>query len=173
MSPKKNFGSEKKFWSKNFGSENKFCIQNFYCCSCSSRDMGPLDPFPPKISQTPMSSLCVKFQTSSTPRSNRFWWGLLLLWQGGKTKSTPSPRTEVSTLDFGLEFDNKQKSKIKKLKFDTETPVLFIIRRVLLKEKLQFWTYIQIGATLPTKSQLWTKISLDNCVSDYPTYLIN
>ena len=26
-----------------------------------------------------MSSLCVKFQTSSTPPSDRFWWGVLVL----------------------------------------------------------------------------------------------
>ena len=31
--------------------------------------MGQLDPSPPKLSQKPMSSLCVKFQPSSTPPS--------------------------------------------------------------------------------------------------------
>ena len=34
---------------------------------------------PPELSQKPMSSLCVKFQPSSTPPSDRFWWGVLLL----------------------------------------------------------------------------------------------
>ena len=27
----------------------------------------------------PMNSLCVKFQPSSTPPSDRFWWGALVL----------------------------------------------------------------------------------------------
>ena len=49
------------------------------CCSYSSCDMGQSDPLPPKLSQTPMSSLCVKFQPSSTPPSDRFWWGVVLV----------------------------------------------------------------------------------------------
>ena len=58
-----------------------------------------------------MSSLSVKFQTSSTPPSHRFWWGSCCCscscCERGKTKSTPSPKTEVWTLDLGLEFDKK------------------------------------------------------------------
>ena len=65
----------------------------------------------PNPSQKPMSSLCVKFQPSSTPHSDRFWWGVLLLLVVlilvlVVTKSTSSPKTEVWTLDLGLEFDN-------------------------------------------------------------------
>ena len=33
----------------------------------------------PKLSQKPMIGLCVKFQPSSTPPSDRFWWGVLLV----------------------------------------------------------------------------------------------
>ena len=39
--------------------------------------MGHSDPLPPRLSQKPMSSLGVKFQPSSTPLSDRFWWGVL------------------------------------------------------------------------------------------------
>ena len=37
------------------------------------------DPLPPKLSQKPMSSLGVKFHPPSTPLSNRFWWGVLVI----------------------------------------------------------------------------------------------
>ena len=33
----------------------------------------------PKLSQKPMIGLCVKFHPSSTPPSDRFWWGVLLV----------------------------------------------------------------------------------------------
>ena len=33
----------------------------------------------PELSQKPMSSVCVKFQPSSAPPSDRFWWGDLVL----------------------------------------------------------------------------------------------
>ena len=48
------------------------------CVSCSC-DMAHSDPYSPKHSQKPMRSLCVKFQPSSTPTSDRFWWGVLLV----------------------------------------------------------------------------------------------
>ena len=43
-----------------------------------------------------MTSLCVKFQPSSTPPSDRFWWGvvLVLLLVTGVTKSTLSLKTK-------------------------------------------------------------------------------
>ena len=55
-------------------------------------------PNPLKLSQKHMSSLCVKFQPSSTPPPDRFWWGVLLglvvlVVTGVKQKSTPSLKT--------------------------------------------------------------------------------
>ena len=38
---------------------------------------------------------------------------LVVVVTGGKTKSTPCPKTEVWTLDLGLELDNILKVKIK------------------------------------------------------------
>ena len=99
----KNFGSKKFWWSKkNFGSEENFGSTNFFgstyvskidfsmlnyyrfwwgssCRYCSSCDIAYSDSYPPKLRQNPMSSLCVKFQPSSSPPSDRFWWGVLLL----------------------------------------------------------------------------------------------
>ena len=52
-----------------------------------------------------MTSLCVKFQPSSTPLSNRFWWGVLvvlvlvLLVTGVK-------QSQLLVLRLSLEFDN-------------------------------------------------------------------
>ena len=70
LAPKKNLGPKKILGLK------KFWFKIFYCsCSCSSYDM---DPHPPKLSQKPMSSLCVKFQPSSTPLLIDFGEGFLL-----------------------------------------------------------------------------------------------
>ena len=51
-----------------------------------------------------MTSLCVKFQPSSTPPSDRFWWGVvvlvvLLLVTGVK-------QIQLLVLRLSLEFDN-------------------------------------------------------------------
>ena len=57
----------------------------------------------------PMNSLCVKFQPSSTPPSDRFWWGVLvlvllvlvvLLVTGVK-------QSQLLVLRLSLEFDKK------------------------------------------------------------------
>ena len=57
-----------------------------------------------------MTSLCVKFQPSSTPPSDRFWWGvlvllvllvLLLLVTGVK-------QSQLLVLRLSLEFDKSQ-----------------------------------------------------------------
>ena len=58
-----------------------------------------------------MSSLCVKFQPSSTPPTDRFWWGVLvvvvvlvlvvLLVTGVK-------QSQLLGLRLSLEFDNKE-----------------------------------------------------------------
>ena len=66
----------KEFWVKKDLGQKKILVNTAHvsqidCCSYSSCDMGHLDP-PPKLSQKPMSSLCVKFQPSSTPPSARF-----------------------------------------------------------------------------------------------------
>ena len=92
---RKKFLDHKKFWvwkkfvSKKFWHEKKFClekflVQNFLLLFLLFLWYGPLAP---KLSQKPMSSLCVKFQPSSILPTDRFWWGLLLflflfLWQG-------------------------------------------------------------------------------------------
>ena len=62
-----------------------------------------------------MTSLCVKFQPSSTPPSDRFWWGvlvllvlllLLLLVTGVK-------QSQLLVLRLSLEFDNIRKVNLK------------------------------------------------------------
>ena len=81
----KSFESEKKLMDqkkvlslKKICSLKKILGQNFFessCCSYSYSpcDMGLVYHLPPILSQKPMCSLCVKFQPSSTPPSERFW----------------------------------------------------------------------------------------------------
>ena len=84
---RKNFVS-KKFWSEiNIGSE-KFLGATIRLLVCSVIvDFGVVllvllvtwVMWTSKLNQKPMIGLCVKFQPSSTPPSDRFWWGVVLL----------------------------------------------------------------------------------------------
>ena len=49
-----------------------------------------------------MTSLCVKFQPSSTPPSDRFWWGVLLLLL---VLVTGVKQSQLLVLRLSLEFD--------------------------------------------------------------------
>ena len=48
-----------------------------------------------------MSSLCVKFQPSSTPPSDKFWWGVVLL-----VLVTGVKQSQLLVLRLRLEYDN-------------------------------------------------------------------
>ena len=50
-----------------------------------------------------MISLCVKFQPSSTPPSNRFWWGVVLVLV---VLVTGVKQSQLLVLRLSLEFDN-------------------------------------------------------------------
>ena len=59
-----------------------------------------------------MSSLCVKFQPSSTPPSDRFWWGVLVLLVLLVVLVTGVKQSQLLVLRLSLEFDNKQISEM-------------------------------------------------------------
>ena len=59
-----------------------------------------------------MTSLCVKFQPSSTPPSDRFWWGVLvvvLLVLVVVVLVTGVKQSQLLVLRLSLEFDNTHK----------------------------------------------------------------
>ena len=90
--PKKNVGPKKCGPKKNLGLK-KFWVQKFCCCSCSFCDM---DPYPPKLSQKRMSSLCVKFQPSSILPTARF-----LVRGGSSSSSSWHERAAFQRSSFG------------------------------------------------------------------------
>ena len=55
-----------------------------------------------------MTSLCVKFQPSSTPPSDRFWWGVLvvLVVLVLVVLVTGVKQSQLLVLRLSLEFDN-------------------------------------------------------------------
>ena len=71
--------------------------------------MGQSDPEAPILSQKAMISLCVKFQPYHTPPSDRFWWGVLVLYL--LVVVTGVKQSQLLVLKPTLEFDNKFKSK--------------------------------------------------------------
>ena len=77
-----------------------------FCSSCSSCDMWNC-PKPPELSQKPICSLCVKFQLSSTPPSDRFWWGVLVVVL--VVLVTGVKQSQLLVLRLSLEFDNNKK----------------------------------------------------------------
>ena len=107
------FWMEKIFGPKTILGPKKISVRNFFWGSCSSCDMGHSDPLPPKLSLKPMSSLCVKFEPSSTPLSDRFWWGvlvllvLLVLLLVLVLLVTGVKQSQLLVLRLSLEFDNK------------------------------------------------------------------
>ena len=88
----KTFLSDESFFiynifEKNFGLKKNLGQKNFVCSVIV--DFGVVlivtwVIWTPKLSQKPMIGLCVKFQPSSTPPSDRFWWGILLVVTGVK-----------------------------------------------------------------------------------------
>ena len=141
LCPKENFGST-KFWAwKKFRPEKIFDPKTimwgpkknlglkFFCCSCYSCDM---DPSPPKLSQKPMSSLCVKFQPSSTPPSDRFLWGVIFLVLV-HVLVTGVKQSQLLVLRLSLEFDKKKKL----FAWLTDTLLIFLANRNMAV----FWVY--------------------------------
>ena len=63
-----------------------------------------------------MSSLWVKFQPSSTPPSDRFWWGvlvvLLVLVLLLVLLVTGIKQSQLLVLRLSLEFDNKSQEEV-------------------------------------------------------------
>ena len=101
----KNFKSKKCFGWKKYLVQKQFWVQTNFG-SCSSCDMGHSDPLPPKHSQKPRCSLCVKFQPSSTPPSDRFWCGVVLLVLVLLVVVTVVKQSQLLVLRLSIEFDN-------------------------------------------------------------------
>ena len=86
-------GQKKNFGSKKISGKHRLCATiRFLVCAvivdfgwvllvvlvlCCN--MGHSDPLPIKLSQKPMSSVCVEFQPSSKLPSDRFWWVVLFV----------------------------------------------------------------------------------------------
>ena len=61
-------------------------------------------------SEKKLSSLCIKFQPSSTPPSDRFWWGVLVLVLVLVLVVTGVKQSQLLVLRLSLEFDKNLNS---------------------------------------------------------------